>query len=302
MDLGIKKNRSTIKKNILSEKYIIIEKIGSGSFGEVFVAEERLNKKKIAAKVESNKKSSRIENEYKIYKYLENKGFEKGLPKVYNLYKTENYNIMFMQLLGPSLDDKFTENKKKFKISTVLLLAIELISLLEKLHKSNYIHRDIKANNFLIGMTDPEQIYIMDFGLSKKYMNWGRHIDLKVDRSLIGTARYASINMHMGLEPSRRDELESIGYMLIYFIKGILPWQGIKKVNGKSHIKMIGEMKMSISVEKLCENLPECFCKYLKYCKNLKFDEEPDYEYMKNIFLETAERYKIKLIYEWIAQ
>jgi serine/threonine protein kinase len=204
-----------------------------------------------------------------------------------------------MQLLGPSLEDLFDKAGRRFQLSTVLLLADQLITLLESLHKKRFIHRDIKPNNFLVGRDTQQQVYIMDFGLSKSYIDKKTHIPYRDKRQLIGTARYASINMHMGIEPTRRDDLESVGYMLIYFIKGVLPWQGLKKKRGVNNIQIIGEVKMCTSLETLCANLPNCFAEYLKYCRNLKFSEKPNYDYMRNIFKQEAENYNIVPRFEW---
>ena len=292
-------NSDSSKSRMLSENYLFIKKIGSGSFGEVYIAEYK-NGGYVAAKVEDKSKSPRVRNEYKIYRYLHKKGFVNGLPKIYEFVQTPDFNIMFMQLLGPSLEDLKNKYNKKFTLDTTLLLADQLISLLENLHSVNFIHRDIKPNNFLIGRDNlRSQIFIMDFGLSKKYITNRKHIEFRDNRSLIGTARYASINMHMGIEPTRRDDLESVGYMILYFLKGRLPWQGIKKTKGKTNIDAIGEVKMCTSLDDICEGIPSCFKEYIKYCRNLKFDEIPDYTYLRNLFRNCSISMRIKPKYQW---
>jgi serine/threonine protein kinase len=294
--LDIKKNN---QNNFLSNYYMIREQIGSGSFGEVYLAQYK-DGEFVAAKVEDRKKSQRIYNEYKIYRYLHKSNFKIGLPKIYDYIQTPDYNIMFMQLLGPSLEDLFNKYGKKLKLTSVMLLADQLIMLLQQLHETEYIHRDIKPNNFLIGRDkNMNQVYMMDFGLSKKYTMDNKHIKFRDNRSLIGTARYASINMHMGLEPSRRDDLESVGYMLIYLLKGALPWQGIKKEKGVDHVKTIGEKKMCTGVESLCEGIPDCFKNYIVYCKKLKFDETPNYTYLSKLFKDTCDKMNITPEFEW---
>lgn len=278
--------------NNISHKYWIIDKIGSGSFGEVY--EVVCNDGNIiAAKVEEKRNQSRIKLEYRIYENIHKNPNAVGVPKIYNFVETPHFYTMYMQLLGPSLEDMLNKYNRLFEIRTVLRIGSQIIDLLESIHRIGYIHRDIKPNNFLTGIdNNSSQVYITDFGLSRKYINNGKHIPFTTDKSLIGTARYASINMHLGLEPSRRDDLESVGYMLVYLAIGELPWQGMNK-QGKSkkeYLDMIGNKKMYVDLNKLCENLPECFKEYLVYCKNLLFSQDPNYSYLKMLFVNEEQR------------
>ena len=286
----------------LLDDYILLEELGSGSFGEVYLAQYKKGGY-LAMKVEEKKKSvaSKVYNEYKIYRKLHKEGYNMGIPKIYDFLETSEYNILVMQLLGPSLEDIFILCKRKFKIQTVFKLAEQIMDLMENLHKTGYIHRDIKPHNFLIGRNqNKSQIYITDFGLSKRYIVDRQHIKYRDGRSLIGTARYASVNMHMGLEPSRRDEMESIGYMFIYLLKGSLPWQGMRQHKDKGKgLDKVGEIKMYTSLDVLCNGLPSCFKDYLSHCKKLKFDETPNYEYLKNLFRTSINKLKIVPQYEW---
>jgi serine/threonine protein kinase len=286
----------------VEDKYKLINKIGSGSFGEVYIAMDKNTNKSYAAKIEEKKSNSRLKEEYDIYKKLKKRGIKTGIPKVITYIETNKQHILIMQLLGKSLDNVLEEKGGTFDLGTVLKLGLNITELLEKIHDAGFIHRDIKPNNFLLGLTDIDpNVYIMDFGLSKQYISVDKkHIDMKVERTLVGTARYASINVHMGIEPARRDDLESVGYMLIYFLKGRLPWQGLKKKKGTDQIKLIGDTKMCVSLSKLCNELPICFFEYIKYCKKLNFEENPDYEYLKDLFIKTAEEKKIELKYCWI--
>ncbi len=167
---------------------------------------------------------------------------------------------MIMDLLGPSLEDLFSFCGRKFGLKTTLMVADQMITRVEYVHSKNYIHRDIKPDNYLIGLGKrSNQVFLIDFGLAKKFRDakTHQHIPYKENKTLTGTARYASINAHLGIEQSRRDDLEAIGYVLIYFIKGKLPWQGVantKNKNDKYH--KIMEKKMSIPVEYLCLGIP----------------------------------------------
>lgn len=282
--------------DIVSDEYELIKKIGSGSFGEVYLTKIKNNNLMVASKIEEkNNKKSKIFDEYKIYKRLYLKGLKNGIPKIYTIFTTPKFNILVMELLGDTLDNIYVKNNKQFNLSTILKLSYDLIILIENIHNCGYIHRDIKPNNFMFGINEnKEKLYILDFGLSKKYMLNNKHIEFKSNKSLVGTARYTSINVHNGFEPSRRDDLISIGYMLIYFINGSLPWQGLKKLN------LIGECKITTNITKLCKDIPLCYNEYLNYVTNLKFDERPNYNYIKNLFIEYSERMYINLNYNEI--
>ena len=272
--------------------YHIIKKIGGGSFGDVYLTEDKLNNRLVAAKIEDYNKASKIKQEYYIYKSLRHNNFKTGLPKIYSYITTDDYNIMIMELLGESLEDKFESNNKCFKLNTVLMIGIQIIKLLQKLHNNGYLHRDIKPNNFLLGLNDKKNIiHIMDFGLSKKYIIDDQHIPYQSGKNLVGTARYASCNIHAGMEPSRRDDLESVGYMLVYFIKGGLPWQKLKKQPNVKQIDLIGQKKLGTSSKTLCEGLPSCFETYLEYCKQLNFTDEPEYDILIKLFESTLQDY-----------
>jgi serine/threonine protein kinase len=292
---------SNNKKNTkLEDIYKFLKEIGSGSFGSVYRVVERKTNIEYAVKIEEKNNKSRLKNEYKIYKKMKECGVTFGIPQIKHYWESEKRCYLFMQLLGKSLDQMLNDLPGPFDLPTVLLLGIQITTLLEVIHSTGFIHRDIKPNNFLIGTgRDIDSIFIMDFGLSKKYINDNEHIKMKVDRSLVGTARYASINVHQGFEPSRRDDLESVGYMLVYFLIRKLPWQGLKKNKNGDHIKIIGECKMKTSLDELCKNLPPCFKEYISYCRSLKFEETPNYKYLKKLFYSAAAEKKINLKYLW---
>ncbi|CAD1472467.1 unnamed protein product, partial [Heterotrigona itama] len=171
------------------------------------------------------------------------------------------------------------------------------------IHSRNFIHRDIKPDNFLMGLGKKGNlVYIIDFGLAKKYRD-GRthkHIPYRENKNLTGTARYASINTHLGIEQSRRDDLESLGYVLMYFNRGSLPWQGLKAATKRQKYERISEKKMSTPVEELCKGYPE-FASYLRYCRGLRFEERPDYSYLRQLFrtLFHGQGFTYDYVFDW---
>lgn len=202
---------------------------------------------------------------------------------------------MVLDLLGHDLEDQFEYCKHKFSLRTVCMLAEQILHRIEYLHSRSFIHRDIKPENFLLGLGRKRHVvHLIDYGLGKMYrdIKTGEHVEMTTERSLIGTARYASINAHLGYEQSRRDDMCSIGYCLIYFLKGTLPWVGIKAKTKKEKYDLIQDKKLSTSLDQLCENLPEQFEKYMTYCQSLKFEDKPNYSFCRKLFREVMKQKK----------
>lgn len=280
----ISKNCGLIDNTYLCFKNYVI---GSGSFGKVLYGIHVDRQSEYAIKFEkSTVKNSVLAEELRIYTSL--KGGD-GIPQIYYYGKYKEYKVMVMDLLGPSLDKFFKICNKRLSLETTVNFGEQMISRVEFVHSKSYLHRDIKPNNFNLGSFsrnfNDSTIFIVDFGLSKEYVepDTGLHYDYKDGRSFVGTPRYASVNTHLGIRQSRRDDLESIIYVLIYFLKGELPWQGIRaktKSEKKEKIKM---KKKTMLSEELCSGLPPEMAFILNYTKNLKFDQTPDYEYMRNL-------------------
>ena len=198
------------------------------------------------------------------------------------------------ELLGPNLTNRDSYYKPR--------CCWEFKCCVQDLHSKNYIHRDIKPENFLIGKCDKSNlVYLIDFGLSKKYKDAKMdHLPYREHRPLTGTTRYASINNHLGIEQSRRDDLESIGYVMLYFIKKRLPWQGCQGSTKQAKYNKILEKKLMIPLDLLCKDLPMEFQVYLKYVKKLRFDERPNYEFLKGLFIDLLfSLYREQFIYDW---
>lgn len=186
----------------------------------------------------------------------------------------------------------------------MLLLADQMISRIDYIHSRDFIHRDIKPDNFLMGLGKRGNlVYIIDFGLAKKFRDarTNRHIPYRENKNLTGTARYASINTHLGIEQSRRDDLESLGYVLMYFNLGTLPWQGLKAANKRQKYERISEKKLSTPIEELCRGFPSEFATYLNHCRQLHFESRPDFCYLRKIFrvLFHRQRFLYDYIFDW---
>lgn len=202
-------------------RYALGRKIGNGSFGDIYLGQNITTKEEVAIKLESIKtRHPQLAYEYKLYRILQN---HVGIPSVHWFGQEGDYSVLVMDLLGPSLEDLFNFCSRKFSLKTVLLLADQLIARLEYIHSKNFLHRDIKPDNFLVGLGKKENIvYAIDFGLAKKFRDpkTHQHIPYNENKNLTGTARYASLNSHLGIEQSRRDDLESLGFVLLYFNRG----------------------------------------------------------------------------------
>ena len=267
-------NQTLSKDEIIIGKDYIIQlqkKLGYGSFGEIYKAKDTKLNINIAIKCEQIKKGhhQRLKYEAGVLKFLQGGGNIQplGIPKFYDYISIDNYNYMMMELLGPSLEDLFDLCERKYSLKTILSLGDQMLCRIEFMHSRHLIHRDIKPDNFLMGLSNNKSIvYICDFGLCKKFRDQnGKHIPFdNSKKSLTGTARYASIYSHLGIEQSRRDDLESLAYSLIYFSKGSLPWMGIKAQNKNEKYNKILEKKINTSINLLCNQLPNEFLSIYK--------------------------------------
>ena len=284
--------------NVFFEKYKCIKKLGEGSFGKIYEAE--YNGEHFALKFENKKNNKNLlELESVFMNYLSGP----NIPEVKAFGTCRNYNILVMQLMGQSLED-LIRKRKNFSIKTVCLLGYQIIRVLEYIHNKHIIHRDIKPNNFVIGLKNLSKfLYLLDFGLAKKYRSSEtlEHNPLINNKKLVGTARYASINAMKGFEQSRRDDLEAVGYILIYFLKGKLPWQNIHGKSKEEIYQKILKRKIETSSFELCIGFPKEFEKFVEYTRKLKYEELPNYGKLRRYFIDVVEEKKqdFDYIYDW---
>ena len=273
-------------QKLIFNKYRLKSLINSSNSGKLY---EGINEKEnipVAIKMEKRDRNINL-LESEAYYLMNLRGY--GIPKLITFGHHGLYNVLIEELLGSSLE-KIASSKtfRKFSLKDVCMIALQTLDRLEFIHSKYIIHRDIKPNNFVIGRKDPELIYLIDFGLSHKYKSsrTGKHIQFKNLRLTYGSLRYLSINGNKGYEQSRRDDLESLGYMLIYLATGYLPWLKAENLDYETLKKyiIVYKMKKSITTEKLCAGLPKEMATYLNYCKELYFEQDPDYNYLRSLF------------------
>ena len=285
-------------------KFKLCERLGGGTFGDIYSAENEQTSEYVAVKIETVKsKSQQLLNELKVYKLLEG---GVGIPHIKYYGMKDEHNALVMDLLGKSIENLFQMCNNQFSLKTVLMIADQLLTRIEYLHHKNLIHRDIKPENFVVGRGNKaNQIFMIDLGLAKRYCDQmtHKHNEMKKVNSLIGTAKYASINSHLGNDQSRRDDLESIAYVLIYLMKGSLPWQKLPIKDKKEKIRAIKQIKIETTPDELCEGIQPEFCSFLKAVRNLSFEEKPDYsgyrEMFRDLFIREGYIYDCK--WDWVS-
>ena len=295
-------NNDSFIGTILFHKYTLMKKLGEGSFGRIYSAKENSTNNWYAIKLENkNRSQNLLESEAYIMSYLNGP----RIPMVKSFGYTGDYNVLIMELMGKSLEDLFESMPtKKMSVRCVCNIGYQMIEIIEYVHNKHIVHRDIKPDNFVMGKGNKSKfLFLLDFGLAKKYRSSTtlKHYPLIKKKHLTGTARYASINALNGYTQSRRDDLEAIGYVLVYFLLGRLPWQGMLNKNKDERYMKIMEVKRDTDPHILCKNLPVEFEKYITYTRNLEYEQDPDYNMLKNLFLKVLndEEHCIDYYYDW---
>ena len=266
------------------KKYKPVKKIGRGSFGKIYHVVRLKDNAAFAMKVEKIDAVQKTLEREAYYLFTLQGGF--GIPKLITFGRTKSYNILIETLLNKSLFDLFINKNNKFRLTDCCFIGIQILEILEWIHSKDIIYRDVKPENFLIGIKDPNAIYVVDFGLCKKYRSskTGKHLLPKLTGKFSGTLIYASSNVLKGKESSRRDDIISLGYMLIYLLKRDIPWNSsFKDLNKEKYYNLI-YLKDTNSNGELFKGLPDELIEYIKYSRSLKFEQDPDYTYLRSLF------------------
>lgn len=263
------------------EHYELKELIGSGAFGTIYKAVDLQTQEVCAIKIEKGTVEQPMLH-YELHMYR-NIGEGEGIPKIFGSFEHSSGDLnMVMEYCGESLETLFQRCNRKLSLNTVNTLAIQMLHRIEFLHTKGFLHRDIKPDNFTV---HTKTLYILDFGMCKRYRDpfTGEHIPYKEDKHITGTPRYASINSHLGIEMSRRDDLESLAYCLLYFLRGSLPWMQIKASSKRSKYQKIMEKKLATPIDLLCHGYPHLY-EFLVYVRSLRFMDKPDYKALRKYF------------------
>ena len=310
INININNTNKTESENfidkIILNKYKIIKKISRGSQAKIYLGENIKTFEQFAIKVEKNKpENCLLKNEIYMLGNLQNNSQKNmGIVEMITCAKYKDYLILIEKLLGKSLEILFLDLSKKFTILDICQIALQCIDRIEYVHSKGIIHCDIKPENFVIGLEDPNTIYLIDFGLGQKYISLktGKHIEFLFTGYMTGTARYASRNALRGKRLSRRDDIESYMYMILYFLAKKLPWQGLKAKNVGEKYKKIYNYKKEFNYKSFCKNYPKEITKLFEYVYSLAFTEKPLYEYIRESFnkiLEQNNLYK-KDFFSWM--
>ena len=287
---------------LLADRFKLLRRLKPHMSLPIYLAEDQEDLKEVVIKLEAkNCRHQRLLHEYKQLTRLQG---SPGVPTVKWFGGTEGHNVLVTELLGPSLQELYLYCGRRFSLKTVLLLAEQMIARVELCHAFDYVHRAIKPGHFLIGRdTSAHLVYLIGLDDCKRYRESATqtHISYSEGHKSICEARFSSINRLMGIQPSRRDDLESLGYLFVFFLCSGLPWDQRMSQNPRNASQIALETKTNTPTEELCRTTPREFALYLNYCRGLRFDMQPDYAYLRRMFREVFERenYREDFLYDW---
>jgi serine/threonine protein kinase len=284
-----------IENQVFLSRYQIKETLGSGSFGRVFRLEHIQKNKSFALKVDIAQKGN-VLLESKILSDLQK---IPGIPKLYKSGMEDTYSFMILELLGQNLSKVMKSCSGRFSLGTVIIVMKQLLQRIEQIHLKGYLHRDLKPHQILLGQ-NKRMVYITDFGLARKFEMNSYHISYQTSCPRTGNATFSSLNNHSGIRQSRRDDLESIAYLGIYFLKGELPWQVSKRLTSSSKWQEIFKIKNNCKVNELANGCPKEFAVLLNYARSLRFDEKPEYSYCLSLMESVAGRLQLDRRLDWV--
>ncbi|KAL0265758.1 UNVERIFIED_CONTAM: hypothetical protein PYX00_011473 [Menopon gallinae] len=291
-----------MKKGDLIENYRITGVLGKGSFGTVYEVKHVSTGEVFALKLEASNmqvERSQLRNEKKVYSELE--GLY-GIADIHDFRETQEGTFLVMKRLYKSLGEISSYPPPVMTPSSVFIIGRRMVDILEGIHSRGRIYRDLKPENIMVDYRD--QLYLIDFGMSKHYIDPATkaHIKISFDKKLSGTARYVSINMHKGIEQSRRDDLESLGYVLVFLAKKTLPWIGINAATGKEKNFLIGKVKDETDEASLCRGIEggKYLARYIRYAKSLGFDERPNYDFLRSLFDKMLRQRSLEYESDWL--
>jgi len=276
----------SIPETLAQGRFQLKKKVGEGSFGMVYWGIDQKTQQKVAVKLEHQKSSAvgQLGNESRLMEVFAKPTRPPGFTEIFYFGKEGNYAILVMDLLGLTLEGSIQACGGKCNYPTVAMMGEQCIQLLAYVHSKAIVHRDIKSENFMWGTGDKiHHLYVIDFGMSTRYF-MKRHVSMSTGKQLTGTARYASINAMRGCTQSRRDDLEATGHMLVYALRGHLPWSGLDAPTYKDKLKKICDKKAQLPLEELCKGSPPEFMNFLKYGRELPFEARPDYDGLVAMF------------------
>ena len=292
-------------KNVFNftDLYTILldQKLGGGAFGKIYTCINNKTKEINACKIENNTEKPQLSNEFRIFNILKN---IPGFPKCIKFSNSQKGYLLIMEHLGPNLETIMTRlPNKKYSMKTTLMIILQCLDRIKDIHEKGIIHRDMKPDNFVIGYKGKEKlIYLIDFGLSKIINNnEKKNILQKKEKIIMGTMRYISMNAHLGNEQTKKDDLESLAYIVVYFIKGELPWQNVKADSKKEKYKKVYQIKKQTVPNELCKFLPEDIKTFINCILSLNIKQKPDYQKLKNILENLMNKYSYSndLQFDW---